>query len=251
MKILSYNIKLGGVGREAEIAAVIAASDADVVILQEATSPASVDRIASLAGMPHFGSHAGRSLAYLSRAPVASAQWIKPRFSRHAFLELVPEETAGVDFRIFGLHLSAVHSAWTERRRAIELRSLLASIAKHQHGPHILVGDFNTLAPGELLDARKLPHRLRALVWLSGGRIRFRTIQRVLDAGYVDCYRQLDPTNAGYTFPTWSPHLRLDFAFAPASHPGLVSSCRVVTAENANAASDHFPLLVETANPRV
>lgn len=250
MNILSYNIKLGGVGREAQIAEVIAASRADVVILQEATRRASVREIASLAGMPHFGSHRGTSLAYLSRTPVSFAQWIKPRFSRHAFLEVVLQGQGGGDFRIFGLHLSAVHSAWTERRRAIELRSLLASIAEHQHGPHILVGDFNTLAPGELLDARKLPHRLRALVWLSGGRIRFRTIQSVLDAGYIDCYRQLVPADPGFTFPTWSPHLRLDFAFVPQKHAGLVTSCDVLTPKGAEKASDHFPLLVQTAGPR-
>jgi len=212
------------------------------VILQEATSPACVARIAELAQLPHFASHAGKSLAYLSRAPVAHAQWHQPRLSRHAFLEIVPDGTA---LRIFGLHLSAVHAAWTERRRTIELASLLASIASHQHGPHILLGDFNTLAPGEWLDATKLPNRLRALVWLSGGRIRFRTIQRILDNGYVDCFRRLQPDDPGLTFPTWDPHVRLDFAFVPARHAESVSECRVIRTAPAEKASDHFPLLTE------
>jgi endonuclease/exonuclease/phosphatase family metal-dependent hydrolase len=218
-----------------------------LVILQEATRPAGVAKIASLAGMPHYGSRPGNSLAYLSRDAVAHAEWHKPRFSRHAFLEVVPEKTNVADVRVFGLHLSAVHSAWTERRRAIELGSLIASIARHQHGPHILIGDFNTLAPGEFLDARKLPRRLRALVWLCGGRIRFRTIQRILDAGYVDCFRRLTTDNPGYTFPTWSPHVRLDFAFVPERYAGLVTSCEVVRPANPEKASDHFPLLVRTA----
>ena len=117
--------------------------------------------------------------------------------------------------RIFGVHLSALHSAWTERHRVIELRALLAGIARHQHGFHVLTGDFNTLAPGDLLDFRKLPHRLRALVWLSGGRIRWRTIQIVLDAGYTDVYRALRGADPGYTFPTWAPHVRLDYMFVP------------------------------------
>ena len=34
---------------------------------------------------------------------------------------------------------------------------LLASIAGHQHGFHVLTGDFNTLAPGEMLERRLLP----------------------------------------------------------------------------------------------
>jgi hypothetical protein len=60
-----------------------------------------------------------------------------------------------------------------------------------------------------------LPHRLKALVWLSGGRIRLRTIQTVLDAGYADGFRLRHPESGGHTFPTWDPHVRLDYAFVP------------------------------------
>ena len=55
------------------------------------------------------------------------------------------------------MHLSAVHAAWTERRRLVELRALLNVIAAHQDGFHVLAGDFNTLAPGEDLDVARLP----------------------------------------------------------------------------------------------
>ena len=96
-------------------------------------------------------------------------------------------------FRVFGVHLSAVFAAWTERRRVMELRSLLDSIRRHQHGFHALVGDFNTVTPGELLDFGALPQKVRATVWLSGGAIRWRTIQVVKDAGYVDVFRALHP----------------------------------------------------------
>src|SRR2546422_8085135 len=86
--------------------------------------------------------------------PAAHAEWHRPRFSRHAFIEVAP---AGAAIRLFGLHLSAVHAAWTERRRVFDLRSLLRSIAEHQSGFHVLAGDFNTLAPGEDLDLKRLP----------------------------------------------------------------------------------------------
>jgi endonuclease/exonuclease/phosphatase family metal-dependent hydrolase len=164
--------------------------------------------------------------------------------SRHAFLEIVP---AGTTYCVFGVHLSAVHAAWTERRRALELRALLKSIAHHQPGFHALVGDFNTLAPGELLDVRQLPARLRALVWMSGGRVRFRTIKIVLDAGYADVFRRQHPGEAGCTFPTWSPHVRLDYLFVPAGHLDRVQSCAVVTSPETREASDHFPLVSELA----
>ena len=242
VRLLSYNIRYGGSGREPALAAVIRDAAPDVVVLQEATRPRVVEELARATGMTHWDSRPGQSLAFMSRLPLAHAGWHRPRVSRHAFLEIVP---AGVSWRVFGVHLSAVHAAWTEQRRLFELRALLGAVARHQDGPHALVGDFNTLAPGELLDVRKLPARLRALVWLSGGRIRWRTIQTVLDAGYTDTFRHLQPDLVGSTFPTWDPHVRLDYLFVPTALVGRVARCEVFTSEAARTASDHFPLLAE------
>jgi len=241
-RILSYNIRRGGGGREAALAAVIRSSSADVVVLQEATRPDVVERVARAAGMQQWASRPGESLAFMSRVPVAHHAWHKPRVSRHAFLEIVPATTT---WRVFGVHLSAVHAAWTERRRVFELRALLHAIAAHQQGPHVLIGDFNTVAPGDLLDIRRLPHRLRALVWLSGGRIRWKTIATVLSAGYVDGFRRLHPTDAGYTLPAPEPHVRLDYAFVPGGLVQQVSECAVIRTPEAAEASDHYPLMLE------
>src|SRR5262245_681981 len=156
MRLLTYNICKGGTGRERTIAEVIGAASPDLVILQEATNPAVVARIASDLGMPFWAARRGRSLGLVSRVPVTPHAWHRPFGSRHAFLEIVPE---GLMMRVFGVHLSAVHAAWTERRRMWELRALLAGVRQHQAGFHVLAGDFNTLAPGELLDVRSLPWR--------------------------------------------------------------------------------------------
>ena len=242
LRLLSYNIRYGGRGREDALTAVIAAAAPDLVILQEATKPDVVERVARGAGMAQWGARRGESLGFMSRRPATHVEWHKPRFSRHAYLEVVPN---GCEWRAFGVHLSAVHAAWTERRRVYELRALLAAIARQQPGPHALVGDFNTVAPGELLDIRKLPHRLRALVWLSGGRIRWRTIQTILDAGYIDAFRHLQPDLVGCTFPTWDPHARLDYLFVPDGFVAQVRSCDVKTDTPTPTASDHFPLLAE------
>jgi exodeoxyribonuclease-3 len=242
LRLLSYNIRYGGTGRAAPLAAVIRGIAPDIVLFQEATRPDIVERLACETGMPHWGSRPRHSLGYLSRIALDHADWRRPRVSRHAFLEIVPARSP---WRIFGVHLSAVHAAWTERRRVFELRALLAAVRQHQDGPHVLVGDFNTLAPGELLDIRRLPARLRALVWLSGGRIRWRTIQRILDAGYVDAFRRLHPDVVGSTFPTWDPHVRLDYLFVPQSSVERVSRCEVVSTAETRAASDHLPLSAE------
>jgi exodeoxyribonuclease-3 len=243
VRILSYNIRYGGRGRARLIAEVVARAAPDIVILQEATQVDVVRELGTLLSMQAVSAD-GQSLAFLSRVGIAHYAWHRPRISRHAFLEIQPADSA---FRIFGLHLSAVHAAWTERRRALELRALLRAIAAHQNGFHVLAGDFNTLAPGELLDTRQLPARLRALVWLSGGAIRYRTIRRVLDAGYLDAFRTLHPDAPGLTFPVWNPHVRLDYLFLPSTWRAALVSSEVVSDGPVREASDHLPLLTEVA----
>jgi len=241
-RVMTYNIWRGGRPRADRIARVINTCAPDVVLLQEATDPGVVERLAAETGMAEWRSFARQSLAFVSRRKVSHAEWIRPRISRHAFIEIVP---AGDEPRLFGLHLSAVHAAWTERRRVLELRALLRSVARHQDGFHVLAGDFNTLAPGELLHRERLPWRLRPLIWLSGGRIKWRTIQTVMDAGYVDAFRMKHPHDAGLTMPAWEPHVRLDYVFVPRRFEGRVASCDVVRGSEAEAASDHLPVVAD------
>ena len=85
LRLLSYNIRHGGAGREAALASVISTARPDVVVLQEATKPAVLEQLARDTGLVHWGSRRGESLAYLSRLPLDHVQWRKPRVSRHAF----------------------------------------------------------------------------------------------------------------------------------------------------------------------
>ena len=236
--LLTYNIRRGGAGREDALAAVIRASESDLVVLQEATSPAVVARLAATTGMAQWMAQRGNSLAFMSRTQVVSHRWYRPAWSQHAILELVPREGLAV----FGVHLSAVHSNWTEWRRVREVRGLLKMASVEGPDVQILAGDFNTLAPGEVLDLARLPPRLRAVTWLTGSKVRWKTVALMLDAGYVDAFRMLEPDGRGYTFPTWDPHLRLDYAFMPARNVPRLRSCGVVRHDEAGRASDHLPL---------
>ena len=243
LKLLSYNIRYGGAGREDQLAAVIRECEPDLVILQEATQPEVIERLARATAMNSWGARPGHSLGFVSRQEITHHEWHPIRGSRRTFLEIV---LAGLEVRVFGLHLSAIHSNWTERRRVRELRALLAGISQHQKGLHVLLGDFNTLAPGELLNTRSLPLRLRPFVWLSGGKIRWQTIQMMLDAGYTDGYRLINPVEKGFTFPTWDPHVRLDYVFLPAPFADRLKGCQVRNVGPVAAtASDHFPILAE------
>ena len=240
-RLMSYNIRYGGGGRESALAKTIRAIDPDVVLLQEATHPAIVESIAKATGMPAWGSRRGHSVGYLSRRPVIEADWRPIRGSRRTFLELVLAEP---DVRFIGVHLTALHTNWMERQRVRELRALLAGLAGREKEA-IIAGDFNTLAPGEALDLAQLPRRLRVLTWLTGRTIRWETIQIMLDAGFLDGFRLLHPDDAGHTFPTWRPHVRLDFVFVPGSFAKRLQRCEVAKANGDAEASDHFPLVAE------
>jgi endonuclease/exonuclease/phosphatase family metal-dependent hydrolase len=243
-RLLTYNIRVGGAGRVEPLARVINACAPDLVLLQEATRPDIVKQIAALTGMADWRAFSRQSLGYMSRTPVVSASWHRPPLSHHAYIEVMPSE---LPIRVFGVHLSAVHAAWTERRRLYELRALLRSVADRLEGLHVLAGDFNTLAPGASLDVSLLPLRLRPFVWLSGGRIKWRTIQTVLDAGYVDAFRRLHPDDPGLTVPAPSPQVRLDYAFVPAAYTDRVAACNVFNHPDVPRASDHRPLVLDLA----
>ena len=252
MRLLSYNIREGGVGRAEQIAEVISAASPDVVALQEARHPAVVERIATLAGFPYWGSRPLHSTGFLSRVPVIEHGWRHPPRTRHALLEVSLGD--GLP-RVFVLHLRAWFSKWNEQRRARELRGLLDGIQEqlvreqHAFAFHVLCGDFNALAPGERFDPSPMPAWIRGMVWLSGRDIARSTIEMMGADGYADAWRTVHPDSErepGYTFPVWNPHVRLDYVFTPAAYATRVKSCEVRrTPEVARTASDHYPLLVE------
>lgn len=244
-RVMSYNIRYGGVGKQAELAEVIRRVAPDVVLLQEATHPDVVAHLADAAGYSHHASRRAYSTGFMSRLPVKSHAWHQPRGARHAFLEVVFAEP---ELRLYGLHLSAWFSKWSERRRHHEIRALLEGIKEHQHGFHLLLGDFNALAPGERLVVEKMPTWIRAMVWISGRDIARDTIQTMIDANYTDVWKRLHPGEPGYTFPTWDPHVRLDYAFVPVTHSDRVRSFEIVHSPDVvKTASDHHPILVTLA----
>lgn len=246
LKILSYNIRFGGRERRREIAEVICAIAPDIVVFQEASEPSVIEFLSRECEMPHWGARAKYSLGYISRPEIAHHEWHHPKRSRHAFLEIQPY---GTEFRIFGLHLRARFSKWSERRRHQEIQALIKGIEQHQHGIHVLVGDFNTLAPEEVFNLNLMPLWIRALIWLSGNDIKRDTIQTILDDGYLDGFRLLYPSEKGYTFPVWKPHVRLDYVFLPERYKDNLLSCKVVKEPSiVSKASDHFPLLIGLKN---
>ena len=76
--------------------------------------------------------------------------------------------------------------------------------------------------------------------WRVGG------LELGLAAGYVDAFRHLQPDLVGSTFPSWDPHVRLDFIFLPSQTADRLKKCEVLTNGTVvKEASDHFPLMSE------
>ena len=255
MRLLTYNIREGGVGRADQIAEVIVGAGADVVALQEARDPATVKSIARIAGFEHWGSRAAHSTGFLSRIPVKDHSWRHPPRTRHAVLEV----TFGDGYpRLFVLHLRAWFSKWSERQRSVELRGLLDGIKEQlerenrAYAFHVLAGDFNALAPDEAFDSSSMPRWIRGMIWLSGREMARDTIALMRSEGYVDAWRTLhsgEGSDPGYTFPVWNPHVRLDYVFTPAEFASRLRLCEVrKEPDAARSASDHFPLLVDISN---
>ncbi|HTH52124.1 MAG TPA: endonuclease/exonuclease/phosphatase family protein, partial [Pyrinomonadaceae bacterium] len=155
---MSYNIRFGGQGREERIADVIRRAEPDLVVLQEATDIRVVDRLSELTSMPHRAAKQKHSVAFLSRTPVDGYEWHYNDQLERAVLEI---DVHGL--RVFGVHLRATHGNYMERGRMREVRAILDFAKRHENEFHLLTGDFNTLAPGELLNMEKLPLKYKFL----------------------------------------------------------------------------------------
>ena len=266
IRLVSYNIRFGGSARRAAIAEVLRALDPDVVVLQEATDAAVVSWLAGAVGLPHAIAERGRSVAMLTRLDVASAAWHLARPGRAALdvrLRTVDPEAgrrdgaaaaAGMasepDLRIVGLHLSAGLSRRGERLRQIEVAGLLAALGPRASSEAWLVGDLNSVAPGDGPRTRRMPIWLRILLRVDGG-IRTDVLARLAAEGWIDGYRRLHQDEPGYTLPPADPSVRLDYVLAPGAEAGRLVACapaeRSAAGGRVRTASDHLPLVAEIA----
>ena len=240
MRIVSYNIRFGGKGREGYIAQVLDSTKPDVVILVEANDPQVMQTLAQELGFPYFDSRQSYSVAFLSRIPPKSYQWHQLTSIRTPFLELGFED----DFRIIGVHLTAQLTRWKEQQRLHEVRQLI-QLVDSLKSPHLLIGDFNAVAPGDRVAFSRMPIWLKLMIGLNGG-VQSRALGTLIKHGYIDVFRHLHPDDHGYTLPPPRPNTRLDYAFVPTNLIGRIEDCSVVRQPDAvNVASDHYPLLID------
>jgi endonuclease/exonuclease/phosphatase family metal-dependent hydrolase len=224
LRVLTWNIWNGGVGRLDAIERVLREQDADVVALQEANDRAAVETLAAALDMQLVYGEANSefAVAWLSRLPVGRAENHRLPVLEKTLLEV---EVAGR--RLFATHLSAGRTKADEPRRVAEVEAVLARVGDGD----LLAGDFNAVHPGD--EVGTAPSEEHA----QSDYVSRRPIELVLEAGFVDCFRELHPSCRGWTYLAWHPWARLDYLFAR----GPAHSCEVVETQ----ASDHFALVAE------
>ena len=252
MRIISYNILDGGEGRADVLGEVIEAQRADVVGLVEAERLDVIERLARRLKMDFI--HApGRSKAsaLLSRWTIRETINHAPRHESlsKSLLEATVVDPAGAEWTLGVVHFHAGAFEADEARREEELGVLLATFKRHRaaNRPHLLMGDFNSNAPYQIIDPAHCKPKTREAWEHNGGEIPRRVVQKLLDAGYRDSLRETDPAAAQTlaSFTTRYPGQRVDYIFTHGLDPAHLRSGWIEQDRLATYASDHYPVGVE------
>lgn len=162
-RVMTFNILLGGTSRVDQLTQMIQASNADIVGLVEATDEKVVQKLARNLHMYYrlsgrLGAHIWQS-AILSRLPIMSTQVDeRPILAKLPLLAVTVEEASGQHLTIAVVHLTAAFSqGWkANAMRQHEAQALLNALSSFRGKPHLVMGDFNAIAPGEHLQIDSL-----------------------------------------------------------------------------------------------
>jgi exodeoxyribonuclease-3 len=250
MRLLTYNILKGGEGREAEIVEVIRAAAPDIVVVPEVRGVGCFRRIAAALRMnPRLAEGQGRiplRVGLLSSLPILSFTTLRLWPLWPGCIEATVRPDDGLPLTVYGVHLAAYYPWFLEWWRAYQVRALLRHIRHATPGRHLLAGDFNAVAPGDRASLARAPLWVKAQTWFQLGHVPRRALKPLLEAGYLDCFREMHPEEDGFTLPSTDPQVRLDYMFAAPPLARTLSRCQVVTEPTvATSASDHLPVLAE------
>jgi len=247
MKVLTYNLEFGGRKQLESIHKLLAHINADIIGLTEADDQGVVKILAEQLELSHaWGRGSGdRHIALLSRFPIQEWHvYNKPPLTQAA-LEAKLQLPTG-PLTIYNVHFLPFLLLPFEFRRWQAVGKLLQIIREKPASPHLIIGDVNSIGPGDRVLQRKNPARMRRVMLLQLRLIFRLAIPRLLRAGYTDCFRHLHPQADGFTWWTINPTTRYDYIFADQKMLPHLQTCRVVTDHPAiRRASDHFPLLAK------
>jgi exodeoxyribonuclease III len=237
-KVLSYNLNCGGNGRLPFIETVIRAQQADVVALLEANSQTNAETLAQRLEMElvYGPANSEFAIAWLSRLPIEASRNHRLKILAKTLLE-IGVMWQGLPLSLFATHLIHGRTAGEARQRTKETQAILEVLQPLAGSPHLLVGDFNAIHPGDPIgqppSGEKKAYTAR------------QPIRLILGAGYLDCFQKKRTNVPGYTYPSSQPWLRLDYIFASPSMAARLAAGDVVKGEATKEASDHLPIWAE------
>jgi len=276
MRVLTFNIHgwrtTEGALNGQRVARVIRESRADVVGLNEVYHPLGqtedsnscsrlslLDQIAGELGMDRvFGPclrwpatdtmpEQSYGNALLSRWPIiaSAAHHLAPVPEREqrGLLEariLLPNDRP---LTVYVTHLDHIDEA----ARLTQLRSLRAWTSRDRNRPHLVMGDFNAVAPWDFAQRRGDLERLAAarpasaFLLQEGG---MQVVPMMEKAGYVDAMSAVGQAGQGTFRPAAVP-LRIDYVFVSQPLVPALRHVQVWRETPGQEASDHRPVLVE------
>lgn len=251
MRIVSYNILLGGTGRADPLAEVILAQQPDIIGLVEATDIDMLYRIARRCRMDFIQAMSGHhGVALLSRWPIEQsinhAAIVPGNPLTRNFLEVHIRPPTGQKIIACVIHLHAHARLADEDRRLEEIPFILDTLAPHRAAgrPHVLMGDFNANSPEQVIDIARCKPSTQEEYALNGQELPRELIRRVLATGYTDTLHATDPEisrNAG-SFSTQYPGQRVDYIFTHGIDASAINNAWIETDRLAQFASDHYPI---------
>ncbi len=166
-----YNVRNNGMPRTQQLLSIIRSANPDIVGLVEAAnspaqqSPLVIEELAEALGMRLIQSEPSGCAdnyhtALLTRLPVIDTQLHSHPNLHRSLLEVRVQETNGQPLTVYVAHLSAAFNhgragGGIRRREIGEILRIMAP-ARAEGVPHVLMGDFNSLAPGDRFRASSL-----------------------------------------------------------------------------------------------
>ncbi len=253
-KILSYNVFEGFEKDSSKIANFrqwIKVKAPDVVAFQELNnfSKADLVALATSAGFPYtvLQKRAGFPLAMMSKYPITDVIKVTEGM-QHGILHA---KIAG--YHIFVTHLHPKNYP----KRIVEVDSVLKYInLVPKTEKIILVGDFNNMSP---LDRNDYDNEAKMKLVLNSeknnpgtqitneGKIDYTAIQKILDVGLIDTWRQFNPVydkSAPTKIKNHQNYTRIDYIYVNKTLLPYAVDAILVKDEVTDHLSDHYPMLL-------